>query len=221
VFLYTYADLAQQNGVEELVVVQPAVAQALPGIPNTPADIETRWRVLLRNIRLRYSGKLVAEIPLTDSIPAIPQFFDEVDEIMVRVSGPLASGANSPDEMKAAAGALLDSKLADLKKLGKPIFLAPAYDSLSGSDAGCPKDTMGACQPVAMLIPGSNLAMTLTPDFDAQTRAYQALLTAAAERDWITGFFAWGYYAPAALRDASVSIRGKPVEIYLTGMFNR
>jgi hypothetical protein len=221
VFLYTYADLAQQNGVEELVIIQPAVAQALPGIPNTPSDIETRWRVLIRNLRLRYSGRLIAEVPLSDSIPAVPQFFDEVDEIMVRVSGPLTSGANSIDEMKAAAGALLDSKLADLQKLGKPLFLAPAYASLSGADAGCPKDTMGTCQSVAMLAPGSNLALTLTPDFDAQTRAYQALLMAAAEREWITGFFPWGYYAPVALRDASTSIHGKPVEIYLTGMFNR
>ncbi len=47
------------------------------------------------------------------------------------------------------------------------------------------------------------------------------MLLAASDRDWISGFFAWGYYAPVALRDASPSIHGKPVEIYLAGMFNR
>jgi hypothetical protein len=220
-FLFTYADIAQQNGVNELVIARADMLQAMPGLPGTPADIETRWRVLVRNIRLRYSGRLVVEFPLSDSFPAVPQFFDEVDEILVRTSGPLAAGANSPEEMKNAAGALLDEKLAGLRALGKPIFLAPAYASLGGADAGCPRDSMGSCLTVSSILPGTDLALGLPPDFDAQTRAYQALLLAVIERDWISGFFAWGYYAPVALRDASPSIHGKPVELFLAGMFNR
>jgi hypothetical protein len=172
-------------------------------------------------VRLRYAGKLAVELPLTDAFPSVPQFFDEVDEFIVRVSGPVASGTNSPDEMKTAAGTLLDDKLADLRTLGKPIFLAPAYASLGGADAGCPHDALGSCLPLQSIFPGPGLALTLTPDFDAQTSAYQALLLAASDRDWISGFFSWGYYAPVALRDASPSIHGKPVEIYLAGMFNR
>jgi len=190
-------------------------------LPGTPADIETRWRVLVRNIRLRYAGKLVVEFPLSDEFPAVPQFFDEIDEVLIRTSGPLTAGNNSPEEMKAAAGALLDEKLAGLRALGKPIFLAPAYASLGGADAGCPRDAMGSCLTVSSILSGTTLALSLAPDFDAQTRAYQALLLAAAERDWISGFFAWGYYAPVALRDASPSIHGKPVELFLAGMFNR
>jgi hypothetical protein len=220
-FLFTYADIAQQNGVEELVIARADMLQAMPGLPGTPTDIETRWRVLVRNVRLRYAGKLAVEFPLTDGFPAVPQFFDEIDEVLIRTSGPLTAGNNSPEEMQAAAGALLDEKLAGLRALGKPIFLAPAYASLNGADAGCPRDSMGSCLTVSSILSGTNLALTLAPDFDAQTRAYQALLLAAAERDWISGFFAWGYYAPAALRDGSPSIHGKPVELYLAGMFNR
>lgn len=220
-FLFTYADIAQQNGVEELVIARADMLHAMPGLPGTPADIETRWRVLVRNVRLRYAGKIVVELPLTDGFPAVPQFFDEIDEILIRVSGPLTAGTNSPEEMKAAAGALLDEKLAGIRALGKPIFLAPAYASLGGADAGCPRDAMGACMPVSLILSGSDLALTLAPDFDAQTRAYQALLLAAAERDWISGFFSWGYYPAVALRDASPSIHGKPVELLLAGMFNR
>jgi hypothetical protein len=220
-FLYTYADIAQQNGVEELVIARADMLPAMPGIPGTPTDIEIRWRVMVRNVRLRYAGKIAVELPLTDGFPAAPQFFDEIDEIIIRVSGPLAAGSNSPEEMKAAAGELLDEKLAGVRPLGMPIFLAPAYASLGGSEAGCPRDAMGACQQVTSILSGSDLALTLPPDFDAQTRAYQALLMAAAEREWITGFFAWGYYPPVALRDASPSIHGKPVELYLAGMFNR
>ncbi|MBN1437794.1 MAG: hypothetical protein JW929_00155 [Anaerolineales bacterium] len=219
--LFTYADVAQQNGVEELVISRADMLHAMPGIPGTPADIETRWRVLVRNIRLRYAGKIAVEYPLTDAFPAVPQFFDEIDEILVRVSGPLVSGTNTPEEMKSAAGALLDEKLAGLRALGKPILLAPAYASLGGADAGCPRDAMGACLPLSQILSGSNLALTLNPDFDAQTRSYQALLLAAAERDWISGFFSWGYYPAVALRDASPSIHGKPVELFLAGMFNR
>ncbi|MFN2299754.1 MAG: glycoside hydrolase family 113 [Anaerolineales bacterium] len=219
--LYTYADIAQQNGVEELVIARADMLPAMPGLPGTPADIETRWRVMARNVRLRYAGKLAVELPLTDAFPAIPQFFDEIDEVIVRVRGPLTAGSNSPEEMKAAAGTLLDEKLAGLQALGKTVFLAPAYASLEGADAGCPRDAMGGCLPVSSILPGTNLALTLTPDFDAQTRSYQALLSAAADRDWITGFFAWGYFAPVGLRDASPSIHGKPVEIFLASMFNR
>jgi hypothetical protein len=219
--LFTYADIAQQNGVAELVIARADMLPAMPGLSGTPADIETRWRVLVRNVRLRYAGKLAVEFPLTDSFPAVPQFFDEIDEILVRVSGPVAAGNNSPEEMQAAAGALLDDKLAGLRALGKTILLAPAYASLGGADAGCPRDEMGGCLRVTSILPGTNLALTLAPDFDAQTRAYQALLLAAAGRDWISGFFAWGYYPPVALRDASPSIHGKPVELFLAGMFNR
>jgi hypothetical protein len=219
--LYTYADIAQQNGVEELVIARADLLPAMPGLPGTPADIETRWRVLARNVRLRYAGKLAVELPLTDGFPALPQFFDEIDEIIIRVSGPLTAGSNTPEEMKAAAGALLDDKLAALRNLGKTIFLAPAYASVGGADSGCPRDAMGSCLPVASILSGPGLALILPPDFDAQTRAYQALLAAAAEREWIWGFFAWGYYPPVALRDASPSIHGKPVELFLAGMFNR
>lgn len=220
-FLYAYADLAQQTGVEELVIARANLMPAMPGRPGTPADAELRWRVLVRNVRLHFAGKLAVELPLTDAFGATPTFLDEVDEIFIRTSGPLTGGANSAEEMKAAAGALLDDKLADVRALGKPVFLEAAYASTFGSDAGCARDASNNCLPLDMLTPGPGLALTLPVDFDAQTRAFQALLSAAAERDWISGFYAWGYYAPAALRDASPSIHGKPVETLLAGWFNR
>ena len=43
-----------------------------------------------------------------------------------------------------------------------------------------------------------------------QVDAYQALLTAASQRDWISGVVTRGYYPPVALQDASPSIHGKP-----------
>jgi hypothetical protein len=220
-FLQTYADIAQQTGLEELIIARVNLMPAMPGQPGTPDDADIRWRVLVRTVRLRYGGKIAVELPLTDAFTQPPAFLEEVDEVFLRVSGPLTGGANTPDEMKAAAGALLDGKLDDLRALGKPIFLEAAYASAFGADGGCPRDSDNNCLAIDTLTPGKSFALSLAPDFDAQTRAYQALLFAAVERDWISGFYAWNYYAPAAIRDASPSIHGKPVETLLAGWFNR
>jgi hypothetical protein len=220
-FLQTYADIAQQTGVEELVIVRVSLTPALPGQPGTPEDADIRWRVLVRNVRLRYGGKIAVELPLTDAFTQPPAFLEEVDEIYLRVSGPVTGGANTPNEMKTAAGALLDGKLADLREMGKPIVLAAAYASAFGAEGGCPRDSDNNCLPLDGLVPGKSAALALAPDFDAQTRACEALISAAAEREWVAGFFAWNYYAPAAIRDASPSIHGKPVEALLAGWFNR
>lgn len=220
-FLQTYADLAQQAGLEELFIARVNLTPALPGQPGTPGDADVRWRVLVRTIRLHYGGKLAVELPLTDAFTQPPAFLDEVDEVFLRVSGPLTGGSNTPADVKTAAGALLDANLGELRMLGKPIYLEAAYASAFGADAGCPRDSDNNCLPIDALTPGQSTALTLKPDFDAQTRAYQALLSAAVERDWISGFYAWNYFAPASLRDASQSIHGKPVEMLLAGWFNR
>jgi len=48
------------------------------------------------------------------------------------------------------------------------------------------------------------------PDLQVQVNLYHTALSAAAERDWVSGFIARGYYPPAALKDASPSEHGKP-----------
>jgi hypothetical protein len=216
-----YADVAQQVGSQELVIANADLLPALPGQPNTPSDAEVRWRVLLRTARLHFAGKLVVELPLTDTLPAVPQFLDEVDEVFIRVSGPLAVESDSQDAWKTSAGALLDSQLANVRALNKPIFIEAAYASADGADAGCVPDSTGACHPFSALEPGSTQSLGLPPSFDAQTRAYMALLGACADRDWVAGFYTYGYFAPVALRDASLSIHGKPVEALLTQYFTR
>jgi hypothetical protein len=50
------------------------------------------------------------------------------------------------------------------------------------------------------------------PDLQAQVDCYQNLLTIVSSRQWISGFASSGYYPPAALRDDSPSVHGKPAE---------
>jgi hypothetical protein len=216
-----YADVAQQTGAQELVIANADLLLALPGQPNTPADADVRWRVLARNARQHFSGKLAVELPLTDKLGATPTFLDEVDEVFIRVSGSLVVESDSQDAWKERAAALLDGQLADVRKANKPIIIEAAYASAGGADAGCPQGADNACLLLEALEPGSATSLGLAPNFDAQTRAYMALLAASVERDWISGFFTWGYFAPVALRDGSVSIHGKPVEALLSQYFTR
>jgi len=47
------------------------------------------------------------------------------------------------------------------------------------------------------------------PDLQAQVDCYQAALSAANTRDWISGFIAAGLYPAAMLRDTSTTVYGK------------
>jgi hypothetical protein len=48
------------------------------------------------------------------------------------------------------------------------------------------------------------------PDMQAQVDAYNQILTAVNQRDWISGFVSRGFYPPAALQDPFPSVHGKP-----------
>lgn len=219
-FLVGFADLAQQAGVEELVVARTSVGPAMPGAAGAPADSEIRWRVLIRDLRNHFGGRIAVELLLTDQLQMAPLFLDEVDTIYVQVRSPLgANDGASMEEMSAATGALLDGKVAVLRALGKPIVVEADFASASGGASGCPNDTSGTCLALEALTSGSPLALAVAPNLSLQANAYQALLAGAAARDWVSGFVAWGYYPPVGLRDASPSVHGKPAETVLQVFF--
>jgi hypothetical protein len=93
------------------------------------------------------------------------------------------------------------------------LSLAPgeSFSSILGMDLGSWLD--GVVWPAQLLIAKPLvLAVELPadPDLQVQVNLYHTALSAAAERDWVTGFIARGYYPPAALKDASPSVHGKP-----------
>jgi len=57
------------------------------------------------------------------------------------------------------------------------------------------------------------------PDMQMQVNLYHTALSAAAEREWVNGFIARGYFPPAALLDASTSVHGKPASDLLEAWF--
>jgi hypothetical protein len=58
-----------------------------------------------------------------------------------------------------------------------------------------------------------------SPDLQMQVNLYHTALSAAGERDWISGFISQGYFPPAALKDASTSVHGKSASDLLQTWF--
>ncbi len=219
-FLMNNADLAAQQNAPALVLGGEWLAPALPngvlsdGSPsNVPADAEQRWRSLISDVRSRYKGILMWALPYSAQNLQKPlSFLSEVDEIYVLWNAPLSG--NSEAEMVAKAGQLLDNQLKPFQLLvGKPVVLALAYPAVKGGVAAS-RDLVSIGQPGAGS-PDSGL------DLQDQVQAYNAMLLAVNDRDWISGVVSWGYYPPATLQDESASVHGKPARGVLWYWFPR
>lgn len=231
-FIFTFADKAQQDGVNGLVLGGDWVSPALPGgvLPDgtpsgVPADAEERWRKIVVEVRERYQGTLFWALPTTKSGINLPPFIEDLDQVYLLWSIPLS---DQPDatlpQLSATAADYLDSEVFLLDvSLEMPIVIASGYPSATGSLQGCLKvaDDSGAdsCFDPDHLDPPYPDNPEVFVNLKEQLLAYQALLLAINERDWIDGFVSTGFYAPAELRDKSISIHGKPAQAELNTWF--
>ncbi len=206
-FVEYHADLAQNSGVQVLILGGNWVAPALPGGQvngagsGVPVDAETRWDAIIADVRQRYTGQILWALPLPGGLASAPAFASNLDGIYLLWSAPL-SGI-TVDDLTASAGELLDMEIKPFQvALGKPIILAAAYASTDNS--------------ASLTLPSSEVfqpkASQGSVNLQAQADVYQALLLAVNQRDWLTGFVSRGYYPPAELQDASASVHGKPAE---------
>ncbi len=218
-FAIYHADLATQSGAEALILggewVEPTLVKGQMGSSTlgVPADAETRWRDILEEVRVHYSGRILWAVSYPGSLEDTPSFASEMDGIYLLWNAPLASTTSaSVDEMKFTAGNLLDSIIQPYQSLlGKPVILAIAYPSSDGAAT--------ASIPVSQALEPGN---TYSPvDLQEQADIYQAFLAAINERAWVSGFISRGYYPPAVLHDASDSIHGKPAADILWYWFPR
>jgi hypothetical protein len=227
-FLLHYADLAAQTSAEALVLGGSWLAPALPdgvladGSPsNPPEDAEDRWRSILVDVRSHYSGRILWALPFPEGVENPPPFLDQVDEVYLLLSAPLGSQATD-EEMASEAGSLLDLVQANIyDAFGKTVVLGVAYPSAAGWQDVCPPSQDADCFPVNALARPYPDIQEVDLDLYSQVRAYNAILTAANQRDWVTGFVSRGYYPPAVLHDKSASIHGKPARGVLWYWFPR
>jgi hypothetical protein len=219
-FIDYHADLAAKAGAQTLILGGSWLAPALPGGTLTdgsgsgvPSDAATRWQAIIADLRTRFKGTIYWALSDNGKLDVAPAFLNSLDGVYLLWNAPLSTSSSpSVDEMRAAAGKLLDSDVQPFQgSLNKPLVLAVAYPSANGAaQANLPNSVLYQ--------PGNNQASV---NLQVQVDIYQALLAAVNERSWIGGFVSRGYYPPIGLQDASASVHGKPAADVLWYWFPR
>ena len=218
-FAVNYADLAARTGSQALVLGGDWLTPALPGgqlkdgsPSGVPDDADARWNAIVTEVRQHFGGKIWMALPYTPGKLQTPlSFLQGADGVYLLWSAPLATQAGaSKTDMANAAGALLDNEVSPLASvLEKPVVIALAYPSASGSETGCLSDGQGGCLDWTALSQPANPG-SVSLDLQAQSDIYEAMLNAINTRQWVAGIVSRGYYPPAMLQDKSASVHGKP-----------
>jgi hypothetical protein len=218
-FILHHASIASDTNVSSLILGGDWLNPALPGgqladgtPSNVPQDAELRWRALFKQIRERYSGKIVWAMSYPDGINNAPPFLDAVDQVYILWSAPLANQPNaSIDEMQTQAASIFDQEILPFQQqIGKPIIIALSYPSIDQGSMGCIAIQGGGCLDYeALNLPNPDIP-ELALNLQDQANAYNAVLATINDRSWVAGYISMGYYPPAILQDKSISIHGKP-----------
>jgi hypothetical protein len=233
-FVLHHADLATQSGIQTLILGGEWMAPALPGgtladgsLSGVPVDAENRYRELLTEVRERFDGTIAWTLPHPEGLLSPPQFLEEVDQLLVSWSAPLASGPEvSPTELQAEAERIITTDIYALWLTWKPetedksILISLAYPSVNGILTGCLPDPIVECLPPQSLNYPTPDYPLLDLDLVAQAEAYNAVLAAVNTQDWIDGVISTGYYPPTILHDKSTSVQGKPSEGVLRSWYS-
>ncbi|NCP86933.1 MAG: hypothetical protein CO094_00110 [Anaerolineae bacterium CG_4_9_14_3_um_filter_57_17] len=216
-FAVYHADLAAQGGAQGLILGGDELTPSLPGgiladgsPSNLPADAESTWRSIIKEVRAHFPGKIYWAHPYQASLAPAPAFLNEFDGIYLLWSVPLAVNGSDVDNMTAEAGRRMDEELLPfLAENHQTVILALNYPSASGAASGCVPSGAGGCLDWSALAPPNADIAAATLDLKMQADLYQAVLQALNVREWIDGFVSRGYYPPVALMDKSASIRNK------------
>jgi hypothetical protein len=221
-YIVTQAELAARAGADLLVVGGFKLRPSFPGEPEAPADAEARWRNLIGNVRAHFKGPIAFELLMGQSVwPSPPAFLDAVDVIRIFWWAPLSGGPTpTVNDLAINAGGFLDTRILPVQqRFQRGVLIVPAYLSADQSATQCLKRDDGQCYSFEDFNPDRLDAARYTLDLQEQADIYNGLLTAVNSRPWIAGFFAYGYHPAAALRDKSISVRGKPAEAVLSSWY--
>jgi hypothetical protein len=233
-FILNFADFAQQNQLSGLVIGGEWVSPALPAgtlvdgsTSGVPADAENRWRDLIAEVRNRFDGTLFWALPASSEAINPPPFIEDLDHVYLLWSLPLTNEpSGSINSYSKAAGDYLDRVIFPMMiTLEMPFTIAASYPSAKGSLQGCVQNPQmedeNFCVNSVYLEPPYQDDPNIELDLNEQLSAYQALLLATNNREWVDGFVARGYYPPAPLQDKSASINGKPSQLLVQDWYRQ
>lgn len=218
-FILHHASVASNTNSATIILGGDWLNPALPGglladgsTSNVPQDAEVRWRELIKQVRERYSGTVAWVLSYPDGVKNPPPFLDAIDQIYILWSAALATQPDMPvDVMQAQANSILIQEILPFQQqIGKPIVIAISYPSIDGGATGCIAILGGGCLDYNLLNPPNTDIHELILNLQDQANAYNAVLSAINDNNWVSGFVSMGYYPPAFLQDKSVSIHGKP-----------
>lgn len=223
-FAVHFADLAEIQGIDMLVLGGEWLSPALPGgkLANgnpsgVPADSELRWEEILTEVDSRFSGTIAWAMALPPS-GEMPVYFQHIDQIHLDWTPSLQTDQSSTlDELTSQAEQSLEGEVNEfwtawLKPEDKLLVLRIAYPSVSDWNSDCISDEDETCYNFEEFTKPAPDLPNLKIDLDEQAKAYTAFLSAINKKSWISGVISWGYYAPVILHDKSISIHGKPAE---------
>ena len=218
-FAIHYSDLATQAGAKMFILGGDWLLPALPsgnladGTPSgVPADAETRWRALIKDLRGHYKGSIYWALSSTEGIKSPPIFLDAMDGVYLILSTGVANSTNPTEKnLETDFAQFLDGNIHTLQaSLKKPLILAPEYTSTEGSAGACSPSPSGGCLTADQFDQPNPDIKNVGLDFQAQVDIYNALMVVVNQRDWINGVVPRRYYPPVALQDKSASLHGKP-----------
>jgi hypothetical protein len=184
-FALNHADLAAQSGAQALVLGGEWMRPALPGT------------------------SLPDGAPTGLPADAETRWRDVINEVRARFHGQLAWALSYQDVNSPPA--FLDQ--IDMIYLELPAPQGGSLEAALGQELDSWLDNTVL---IFQVLEGKPLVLVATcpsdPELQTQVDCYQTLLVAANARDWISGFVSTGYYPPAALRDLTASVHGKPAE---------
>ncbi len=233
-FAVYFAQLAESQGVSTLILGGDWMSPAFPsgtladGNPSgVPPDADIRYRNLISKIREHFSGNIAWAFSFPDNDMDPTGFLQEVDILYVLWSLPLSEIADpTQEEMQSKAERILSTDLYalyltwQLESQNKTIIISLAYPSVQGGTLQCLSDPMLDCiDPQSLNYPAPDLPL-YEVDLELQARAYNAMLAAINQYNWIDGVISRGYYVPTILQDKSISIHGKPVEEVFRAWFH-
>jgi len=234
-FAIHHADLAARSGAQTLILGGTWMNPALPGgrlsdgtPTNVPKDANQRYTQLIDEVREHFSGTIAWALPYSEDITNPPPFLDSVDQIYVLWAAPLSDDINASTEtLQAEAERIIKDKIYAMRLIWNPpseqksIILSLAYPSVQSSFTGCLPDPFVDClSPEALNYPAPDLPL-LTIGFIEQANAYNAVMAAVNQVDWIDGVVSRGYYIPAILHDKSTSVHGKPAADVIRYWYNQ